>query len=211
MATYTEDFAGATANLTTPWVQWRAGVNHSYKRNGSGLGTNEATSNDAGAIYNNTVGNDQYSQMVPQFNGPGDGSKYIYLLLRSQNTADVYTSASGTFYWFWSDGGSDTKVLYTKTGAAAPTTIKTDNTFTFASGDTIKFEVIGTALKVYKNSTVWAGLSVTDAQIASGFPGIGSWGSTLPTFDNWQGGDTSTAVVNPPYNWRSVMLPIMTR
>lgn len=193
MATYTEDFAGAAADLTTPWVQWDTVISHPFRRDGSGLGSPTLTSLDSGAIYNNTVGNDQYSQFVPQFNGPADTTKYIYLLLRAPNTANSYLA--GSFYWFWSDGGSDTQILKTTNGAALATNIKTDNTFTYASGDTIKFEVVGTTLKVYKNGTVFSGLTVTDATIASGFPGMGAEGSVLPTVDNWQGGDVSAGTI----------------
>lgn len=189
MTTYTEDFAGAQADLTTPWVQWRVtgGAGKQMQRNGSGFAQALAANVDSGAIYNNTVGADQYSQIVPQFTGPGDGSQYLYLMVRAPNTADSWLA--GAFYWLFSDGGSDTEVVLATAGANVFTTLSTDNSFTFAAGDVIKFEIVGATLKVYKNGSVVSSLTVTDATIATGFPGFGAFGTGAPTMDSWQGGD----------------------
>ena len=130
MSVYTEDFAGAAADLTTPWVQWSTLGGRAMRRNGSGFAQPSVTSQDTGAVYNNTVGADQYSQIVPQFNGPGDATKYVYLFVRAQNSANQYGSGTGTWYWFWSDGGSDTSLLYTTTGGSTPTVLDTANAFT---------------------------------------------------------------------------------
>lgn len=185
MTIYIEDFAGSAADLTTPWVQLIAA--NPMRRNGSGVGVPTTASSDSAVAYNNTVGADQYSQIVPNFTGPGDGSRYIYLFLRTAATADALYTENG--YWFWSDGGSDTQILYTVYGGGGgPFNIKTDNTFTFSSGDTIKFEVVGTTLKVYKNGTLWSGLTVTDSHYASGKPGFGLYVSSGATVDDWGAG-----------------------
>jgi hypothetical protein len=187
MATYTEDFAGAAADLAAPWVQWRDDV--LMRRNGSGVAAPDTANLDAGAFYNDTIGNDQYSQIVPQFTGPRNATRYIYLMVRGPSTFNQY--AVGNWYWFWFDGGSDTQILRVESGAT--TNIRTDNTFTFASGDTLKFEIVGTALKVYKNGSVHSALNATDGNIASGKPGFGIWGSGPPTADNFEGGDVAAA------------------
>jgi hypothetical protein len=195
MTIYTEDFAGAAADLTTPWVQIGQGT---LRRNGSGVGYVATTVDDAWVVYNNTTGNDQYSQIVPQFTGPGDGSQYIYLFLRSSATptSPYYDIRS---YVFWSDGGSDTQIIDGGSGGAG--VIKTDNTFTFSAGDTIKFEIVGTTLKVYKNGTLWSGLTVTDSALSSGKVGVGILGSGT-TIDNWQGGDVSASATLEQYSYR---------
>jgi hypothetical protein len=193
MATYTEDFAGAAADLAAPWVQWKNAT--PMRRNGSGVAVPNVANSDSGAFYNDSTGNDQYSQIVPQFNGPANGSRYIYLMLRGPSAADQYNT--GVWYWFWSDGGSDTQVLRATAGAGSLSNLATDNTFTFSSGDTLKFEIVGTALKVYKNGSLHSALNATDGNIAGGKPGFGLWGGGPPTADNWEGGDVAVAGGQP--------------
>ena len=212
MSVYTEEFAGAAADLTTPWVQWVSA--QPFRRNGAGVGAPTNADNDAGALYNNTIGNDQYSQVVPQFTGPGNGTKYLYLFVRATPATSDWKNLAPTYYRFWSDGGSDT--LIKRIVAGVVTTIVTDNSFTYAAGDTIKLEVIGTALKVYKNGVVHAGLNVNDALVTTGFPGFGLYGSGPPTVDNWEGGDVGVSQPSvqltdvPPLPLKSIGVGLLT-
>jgi hypothetical protein len=137
------------------------------------------------------MGVDQYTQIVPGFTGPGDGTKYLYLFLQADNT---YGNGLANYYIFWSDGGSDTQIRR-KPAGLSEANIKTDNSFTFSSGDTIKFEVISGVLKVYKNGAIHSGLTVTDGSplVNVGIPGFGMFGTTTVTADNWEGGDAIAA------------------
>lgn len=193
MATYTEDFAGGAASLTTPWVQWRNPVDgKDLQRDGSGQGRAQINSGDCGAIYNNTTGNDQYAQAQPIWSPVS--TDYFYLIVRSDLTGpDIHNN--GSFYIVWTNGVNST--LLRRINAGAATSLDTANGTTFVSGDTFKLEVIGSTLKVYKNGaaitwTTSGTTSVVDGSpIPSGFAGTGLFTASASTnkIDNWEGGD----------------------
>ncbi len=204
MAIYTEDFAGSAASLTTPWVQWRSsGLSRDLKRDGGGKGAAQAAgTTDNGAFYNNTIGANQYSQVQVGTWTISAGVNYLYLMVRCDLVAtptDIHTS--GTYYWFWSDGTSDTALIEVTAGSGA--VLDTANGTTFATGDVFKFEIIGSAMKVYKNGaaitwTTSGTTTVTDATIATGFPGVGLAIGDIAAdlIDNWEGGDVGRVTKN---------------
>jgi hypothetical protein len=203
MATYTDAFTGASAQLTSPWVQGRSdNVNNWLSQNGSGAcRSGVATTADCVCAYNNTVGNDQYSQVVVGFSGATND--FVYLFVRATVVASWYEQTSGNLaYWFWSNGTSNTKLQYINTSINTLVSLDTANGTTFTAGDTLKLEVVGTTIKFYKNGapitwTTSGTTSVTDNHVTTGFPGIGlSVSAAGKTVDNWQGGDVSAAVVD---------------
>jgi hypothetical protein len=199
MAVYTEDFAGAAADLTTPWVQGRSFSNQYMARDGSGAGrAGTLTTGDSMASYNNTVGNDQYSQVTVNFSGAS--SDFVYLFLRAGVGVNWEEGTTGNFaYWFWSNGTSNTKIQYINDSINSLVVIDTANSFTFTAGDVLKLEVVGTTIKLYKNGTAitWttSGTNfVTDSHVTTGFPAMGlSVSAAGKTVDNWEGGDVSVA------------------
>jgi hypothetical protein len=194
MATYTDSFTGASANLSSPWIQGRSAGAAQLALDGSGnCRSGTTTTNDCVCLYNNTIGNDHYSQVIVGFNGAT--SDFVYLFTRVTPNSASWYEGNGTGYYFWSNGTTNTKIQYWNTNIAGLTVIDTANGLTFTAGDRIGLEVIGTTLKVYKNGvaitwTTSGTTSVTDSNVASGFPGIGlSVSAAGKTVDNWQGGD----------------------
>ena len=58
----------------------------------------------------------------------------------------------------------------------------------FQAGDVVRLEAIGTTLRPLVNGQLWAQGELTDASIASGYPGIGGYGnSTGSRIDDWVG------------------------
>jgi len=61
-------------------------------------------------------------------------------------------------------------------------------TQTYSNGDTIEAEAEGTTIRAYRNGSIISALTVTDASLSSGNPGIILGGGSL-TLDNWEGGN----------------------
>ncbi len=72
------------------------------------------------------------------------------------------------------------------------------NAWTFASGDVLKLQIIGTDVRVYVNGVIEPNLTASDATLSSGFTGFAMYGTAASTHaDNWAGGDdTFTATFN---------------
>lgn len=192
-----EAFTGGAGVLPNPsWVPWK----NSISRDGSGAGTVTTDNVDCISFWStatDTFPNDQYSQVVAGsgMGGGGGGFNYLYALVR---VSGVF--ASGTAYWFWTDGVSDTQVI--KSIATVETTLASSAAVTATAGDTFKLEVIGTTLKVYKNGVLIPALTCTDAAVASGQPGCGAFqvaasGGNMK-FDNWQADAAAGAAADQP-------------
>lgn len=199
----TETFSGSAAAITDPpWTQWRyPGVpNSRVFTDGSGNGCPETTNLDCFAIWNaDSPGNDQYAQITTKWTGPGNGTGYIYLIARATGSY-----ATGTYYWFWCDGGSDCALLKVVGNSGSPTTLGTANATTFVSGDVFKLECIGTTIKVYKNGS--AIITVTDSAAASGTFGVGCWGvAATVKFDTFQGDNVASVQVEDTLHRPAVM------
>ncbi len=188
---YTEDFAGSAADLTTPWVQWQTA--QPMRRNGSGVATPTNTSQESGAIYNATTSPDQYSQI--QVGWAPNANKYAILMVRNSVGADSYTDGSG--YFFSGNGSTFSGIFLYEAGKASYSTLILYNAFAFSSGDVLKLQAIGSTLRLYVNGTINNNFTVTDTTLASGFTGFGLYGTTAVTADNWAGGDdTFTGTFN---------------
>lgn len=193
-----EAFAGAAGNLADPpWTQFRPGLNSHLARNGSGVGTIEQANTDSFGLWNaDTFSSDHYSQVTAQFTGPANGTRYLYLIVRASG---VY--ATGNWYWFWTDGGSDTAVLRVVSGAG--TSIGSANATTFTSGDVFKLQAVGsgtaTVVTAYKNGSAIITVNDTSGSaLSGGAPGVGGWSNgTLPLFDDWVGDNIATTASRP--------------
>jgi hypothetical protein len=160
------------------------GGNRHLKQDGSGRGTVETSNVDVMGVWkNDTFGNDHFSEIVTKWTGPADGTGYIYLLARAPNTDNGTT---GNYYFFWSDGGSDTALLSVIAGSGS--TIATANATTFTSGTVFRLTCSGSTISVTKNGSNI--LSVTDSAVSvrdavAWAAHTTSTGTTL--FDDWQG------------------------
>ncbi len=180
---YTEDFAGSAADLTTPWVQWVAA--QPIRRNGSGASAPTNSSQLSGAIYSATTSADQYSQV--QVGWAPNASKFVILHVRSSNGIDSFTD--GSAYMFSGNGVNSNAIYVYESGEASFATVISHAAFTWSSGDVIKLQVVGTTLRLYVNGAIDSNFTVTDGTLASGFAGYGQYSGTSDTLDNWAGGD----------------------
>lgn len=172
--------AGAGTLADTPWIQLNTGLNV-VKYDGSGNCTNGNNLNDVGVKWDpatDTFGADQFTQATTTMSAThGTGVNYIYMWLRLSGTFAVGAGIAGNGYWVWTDGGSDTEMLYQVAGAQ--TLLDTSNSLTFTATDVLKFQVVGNTLSLLKNGTpiTWTTsgtTSVTDSHVtAAGQPGIG--------------------------------------
>ena len=176
----TEAFTGPRGTLANPpWTQQRtAGT---VNRNGSGLGKGSPSPNDLHAFWNAaTFSNDQYSQ-VKIAGGLASHSQYAIVLVRASGVGD----AAGKNYAFATDGGSGATHTDLSKNINGTQTILRNFATTFATGDVMKIDVVGTLITCYKNGASIG--TYSDASLASGSPGVGMYGSTV-TIDNWEGG-----------------------
>lgn len=185
MAILTEDFAGAAADLGSPWVQLNA--SGKIRRDGSGLGTmtaNLATTRAEAYDGVNTYANDQYSKCVVKRRTVGGGyDECPGLSVRASGT-----TGSVSEYLTLVDGAS---YLTQKYVAGSFTGIQSGSVTVPVNG-VLVMNAIGTAIKTYVDGVQY-GTTITDSSIASGAAGISFYsnaGSALPAqIDNWEGGN----------------------
>jgi len=68
----------------------------------------------------------------------------------------------------------------------------------WTDGDTLRVEVQGTTIRVYRNG-IQQGADITDASIVSGYSGVAySSTSTSASLDNWSAGSINTAADDAP-------------
>ncbi len=188
---YTEDFAGSAADLTTPWVQWQ--TSQPIRRNGSGASVPTNSSQLSGAIYSATTSPDQYSQI--QVSWAPNVSKVAILFVRASNGSDSFTD--GSAYMFAANGVTDNGIYVYESGEASYVTVVSVPAFTWSSGDVLKLQVVGTTLRLYVNGVINSNFTVTNGTLSSGFTGYGQYSGTSDTLDNWAGGDdTFTGTFN---------------
>jgi hypothetical protein len=192
----TENYSAATADLPDPpWATWKGNPGgFKIKTDGSGRGTPNTNNQDCLDRWDNdTFNNDQYSQVVARFTGPGNGTQYLYLIARA--TGATSTPSTAFTYWFWSDGGSDTSIIK-HPGSASEVVLATANATTFASGDLLRFEVSGSTLTGFKNGG--SVITATDSSITTGAAGMGGFGSIgTVLIDDWEGGNLGGAGLPP--------------
>jgi len=187
-AVSTENFSGTSGALPNPpWTQQRTSA--TVRRNGSGLGIGSANPNDLHAFYNGaTFNSDQYSQ-VRIAGGLASNKQYAIVLVRASGVGDALEKN----YAFATDGGSGATHTDLSRNINGTQTILRNFATTFAAGDVMKIDVVGTLVTCYKNGVSLG--TYTDASLASGSPGVGMYGSSV-TIDDWEGG--SLAAQAPP-------------
>lgn len=105
-------------------------------------------------------------------NGLTDGSRSYYEVV-------VYADSSGPNY--------QTDVNKMVNGTV--TNLVSSTTPTWANGDEVSLEVVGTTLTVKKNGVALGGVyTLTDSSLASGKPGLSGSGGDTVYADSWEGG-----------------------
>lgn len=164
---YTDDFNRADGALGTPWVVVEGALAISSNKVVAPSGAGPHTSR-----YNQTFTANQWAEAAVVGNltgghaiGPAvhiNGTDLYYLWLGSTtNTVEIVRRLSGS---------------YATLGSA-----------TAVPAGTMALEIVGTTIKAYVNGTV--ALTVTDANIATGQPGILGNDGSGQTLDNWRGGN----------------------
>lgn len=158
----TDLFSAAAAPLPSPpWTNTEA---HPVSTDGTG-GADVGGVSDNIAIWNaDTFPDDQTVTVEWGTTSTGGGNQYIGVVARSNGLAESACSC----YQFFSDGGSDTELV--KIVGGTFTVLGTDNAMTATPGDLLTLTCIGTSIVASKNGTPV--ISVTDAAVASGQPGI---------------------------------------
>lgn len=133
---------------------------------------------DSWATYAGTFANDQYAEATVSATLANGAFSGLVVRCNTSGTKTYYAinwDIDSTFFYEYVAG------TYTQYGApGAP----------FSAGDLIRLEIIGTALKVYQNGSVYA--SQTTSAIASGSPGLTGFSGTGTRLDNWVGSDQFT-------------------
>jgi hypothetical protein len=138
-----------------------------------------------------SIGNDQYAQVVLTIlSSSGGGGPAVRMGSGTNNVAYFVDAVIDGSHW------TSLRAIK-KTDATLGVTTLATTTDTFASGDTIRLEVSGTALTAKKNGSAFSpALSATDGDIGSGQPGFvvkcNSATLTNVEVDNFEGGDLVT-------------------
>lgn len=117
---------------------------------------------------------DQYAQTTVANNPGAGGQHYALIFLRSPN---VTFAGPPDGYAFWCDGVSDAGIGLVSGGTFS--TLASLSSLTYASGDTFKFEAIGTNLTAYKNGV--GVMSATDSTYTGGYPGLDIYDTSFGT------------------------------
>lgn len=115
-------------------------------------------------------------------------------------SADV--SPNHDFYGIYvSDDSSSSRTTVLFKIVNGTTTILHSDVVTWANGDTVELECEDTTIRGMKNGVALGGsFTTTDASIASGIPGVWISGdSGVPTLDDWDSGNLTTAVADGAY------------
>jgi len=176
-------FAGAATSLANPpWTEIGA---HAPKTDGSGDLNVDSAASDNFAVWNaDSFADDQTCSLTCDANLGGNGNNYVGLAVRS----DLASTSTGSLYWAWCDGGSDTAL--NKVVGGTFTTLGTANGTALGVGDVLTLEAVGTAITLKVNGTNV--ISVTDASIASGAPGVylyATGGAGFSKISDWVGDD----------------------
>lgn len=167
---------GANWTVVTGAGSWKIATNTAQPN---------AESSDAAEYWNaDAFNNDQYSEAVLGVAATSAGGTGCGVAVRVAAGAWTYYRAVASV-----NGTELAKFV-----AGSYTSIDSDATV-WANGDTIRLEVEGTTLRVKRNGTTIAGLTNTDASIASGSAGVdhSSISTGTPTLTSWAGGNMAAA------------------
>ena len=190
---YTDNFdALVTGNLggQGDWLAGSGSFNNKIYDNGGGdMEVNgEATGTSNYSIYNKTLNNNQYSQIVVTA-VPGTGvSDYVGVCVRLSDPGS--SNIDGYFYRISSNGSG----RLGRVDNYVNTYLGNFGTATIHVGDTIRLEINGTTLSCYINgsldTTVATNGEYTDATYSSGQAGVLTYdGTTSTRFDDFECGD----------------------
>ena len=196
MATYSDSFTGTNgtdlATYSSTWVLIGGdGVGY-YGINGDAAQTLfSGTNADNTYRYNNTAGQDQYSEGIAENLG-GFQSAFCLLLVR----ADTGTSSSNHYKLAIDEGGSGNGASKTfsvyKVTSGTPALVGSTFSSTVSNGDTITFEATGgatTTLVTKKNGTQIDSRTDSTSAFTSGQVGIGGAKTSGIRWASWGGGD----------------------
>ncbi len=127
-----------------------------------------------------TYASDQFSQ-ISVTSTALSGGQWIAAAVRMQNSGQ--NAYAGLYYWNF---GSPELMLFLRTGGAW-TQLNAVNTAALAAGTTLKLQAVGSTISFLVNGA--QRLSVTDATLTGGAPGIMAYGNA--TADNWAGQDAT--------------------
>lgn len=190
MATASDNFNTGTGALSASWTLIDPGS--ANLRVLSNECAPNAPGSDGGNWWNaDTFGPDQFSQftMVSPVGGSASDGVGFGVILRASGAA-----GSGTFYRIVANAAGSGNIEIGRRATGAYTFIATRSSASaFVNGDVLRAEVQGTTIRVYRNG-VQAGADITDANIATGQPGLG-YSSTMTSgsMDDWSGGDLVAA------------------
>jgi hypothetical protein len=176
-----------------PGAAWGGEVRPSWSSTQLKLLSNACVSNGGGGSNASNYFNTIY--------GP-DSEVYMTLTALAENYERTFLflrkTAADTVYMATFDAAPTNTVTITRVVATVETAIGSATAVTLAAGDTIGFEAIGTALKIYRKPSAgaWALIkSETDGGITgAGYAGIGTSGASA-ILDDFSGG---TVIVPPP-------------
>lgn len=177
----TDDFNRANQNPLAG--NWTTGPSQGDMRLVSNLAANFGDDGVDCAAYYSAISwpNDQYSKAKLATTGSAGGAAGPMLTVRQSSSTNAH-------YRLAVDHAGANNIDVARRVAGTYTSIATF-TQAWTDGDTWEFRVQGTTLSVWRNGTQ-VGTNQTDANIASGFAGIGySSLDANSTIDDWEGGD----------------------
>lgn len=136
-----------------------------------------------------TFTNDQYSSVkiiIPALNNP-------ICTVGAIARAGAGVNAARSYYEFYIElnTGSYSFVTRLTKWVAGVRTVLASGNVTWASGDLIEIEAVGTTVRGCRNGAPLAGFSVTDSSITTGLPGATSAGGSAIRGDDWTGGSAT--------------------
>jgi hypothetical protein len=184
MAVFTDDFERAdSADLGANWSIQAPAANAAAIVSGKVRST--VFGSDSRENYNVATLTDGWAQItIATFTGTG--KNYAGVRLRASNSA-------ADFYEFYAlrNNSSGTDSVIEKQIAGLDTSLTNEGLTTWAATDTVKGETIATTLKLYRNGSGTALLTITDAAIASGLAGCKVTHQTAGTVADTEVGDFS--------------------
>jgi hypothetical protein len=185
----------ARANSSSLGANWASNFSAAMVVSGNAAGAQNAQYGEQSWI-GQTFNADQFSRAtIASVDGNGVG-----VLVR------LAGAGVDTGYLYFCSTASSSRVLQ-KRVAGASTTLATASGGSCAANDVIELDVVGTSLIALHNGTV--DLSVSDASISSGAPGVAAYNTSTTSADtvkNWIGGslavgNATTSIFNQPNTW----------
>ena len=193
--TIIDDFNRANGTLATPWQVGYTGQQNPAI-NSNAVRPPAAGGADAIATYNTAMPNDQWAQaLISTIQGAGTVSARVKLRYSAQPTNSGYECRANR-------NNASVRSEIAKRVSGAGTTLISENTTTWASGDTLDCEVQGSTIKLFRitGGTSTEILSWDDSTFTGGYVGISIAAATLGdgVLDNFAAGGFSAAAVTDP-------------